>query len=144
MISFICIFYICSAIRAFFCFTSTCLKMLFNIVKADFFIAKFTGLWFLTTAQIMTFKCVITCNETALFTFDFFMFFFFMFIFFRFSNTLITLLTLIILSCTSHVMHSKFGHGNLLLAKWTFFSFFYRLFGFHCFFIFDLNLNFIG
>ena len=71
--------------------------MLINIIEADFFIAKFTLLWFLTTTQIMTFKYVITSDEAALFTFYFFVLFFFVVIFVRFSNTLITILAFIIL-----------------------------------------------
>lgn len=135
MIPLLNIFNIFSTIRTLGCFSSAELIMFVNIFKLNFFIAKFTRLWLLGAFCQMILKCIITCSESALFTYYFFMFFFLVFFFVSFRHALITLLTPIILPWTSDIMHSKFGDGYLLIADSAHFCFFYRLFGFHYFFI---------
>lgn len=98
MISQIDIFNIFTAIIAFLCFAATELVMFIDFVKLNFFLTKFTMLWFLTTTQIVSFKSIITCCKTTLFAFHFFMIFFIVIIFVSFGHAHVAFLTFVILS----------------------------------------------
>lgn len=131
MISNINIFNIISTICAFLSFTTAKLIMLVDFVKGNFFWAKLTNLWFLTTTQIMTFKSIIACNKSTLFACYFLVFLFFVIFFICLGHAHIALIALVILSRASNIMHTKSGNCNLLItytAKFSFFSFTFHIF----------------